>query len=240
MARAEQIKLYRSFVKGLITEASYLTYPEDSSTDEMNTVLSRKGNRTRRLGIDYEDDYQLRDISIASTDAVSEFVWKSVNNDANTNFLCLQAGSTVHFFTLNSDPVSANLKGFTLDLSLYAAPSASTAQIASASCEFAYGKGYLFIVNAYIEPLLVEYSAATDTITVTPIVIMIRDFEGVNDSLANDEEPTTLSKEHQYNLMNQGWVTPGYYKVPGGVTTDTDPVYYDPYTGAGIPYFNIP
>ena len=46
-------KLYRSFVKGLITEASPLTFPENASIDEKNFVLNRDGSRSRRLGVDY-------------------------------------------------------------------------------------------------------------------------------------------------------------------------------------------
>lgn len=236
MARAEQVKLYRSFVKGLITEASYLTYPEDASTDELNTVLSRKGNRSRRFGIDYEDEFLLNNISISNTDAINEFVWKSVNNDSSVNFLVLQVGKTIYFYSLEATPVSDSLKSFTINLADYSAPSASELQISISPCEFAGGKGYLFVTNPYCEPLVVEYNSSTDSISIVPIIILIRDFEGLNDNLANDEEPTTLSKEHHYNLMNQGWVTPGFYTVPGGVTVDNIPIYYDPYTGSGINY----
>ena len=59
MSRAETTKLYRTFVKGMITEASPLTYPEDASYDEDNMILYRKGNRSRRLGINFEDNYVL-------------------------------------------------------------------------------------------------------------------------------------------------------------------------------------
>lgn len=43
----------------MITEASPLTYPEDASYDEDNMILYRAGNRSRRLGIDFERDYTL-------------------------------------------------------------------------------------------------------------------------------------------------------------------------------------
>lgn len=238
MARAEQPKLYRSFVKGLITEASFLTYPEDSSIDELNTVLSRKGNRTRRFGIDYEEDYTLLSIPVGDSDAVSEYVWRSANSNANANFLCVQVGLVIHFFSLEGTPISDSQKSFTVNLSSFAAPGASDLQISTTPCGFAGGKGYLFVVNPYCEPVIVEYKEETDTIESVPVIIQIRDFEGVNDGLANDEEPTTLSNEHKYNLMNQGWVTPGYYSVPGGVTVDTDRIFYDPYSGGGRFYDN--
>ena len=243
MARAEQVKLYRSFVRGLVTEASYLTYPEDSSVDELNTVLSRKGNRTRRFGIDYEDSYQIVNIASDTTDVFNEFVWRSANNDSTRNYVCIQVGYRVYFFNLTASPVSDSLEAFTIDLRTYAAPGATETQIKTNLCEFASGKGYFFVVNPYVEPLVIEYDSATNTITTTKVVVLIRDFEGINDGLANDQEPPTLNKEHHYNLMNQGWVTPGQYTVPGGVPLDNTPVYIDPYTGGRYrydEYNNIP
>jgi len=50
----DSTKVFNTFVAGLITEAGPLTFPENSSKDELNCVLSRKGNRRRRLGVDYE------------------------------------------------------------------------------------------------------------------------------------------------------------------------------------------
>ena len=37
------------------------------------------------------------------------------------------------------------------------------------------------------------------------ISIEIRDFLGVKDNLAVDEQPSSLSIAHEYNLLNQGW-----------------------------------
>jgi hypothetical protein len=100
----------------------------------------------------------------------------------------------------------------------------------------AAGKGFLFIAHPFCDPLVAEYDHDTDTLTVVKIVIQVRDFDGVNDGLANDEEPTTLSPEHHYNLRNQGWVEPGSSDGSLGGGTEggasvSDPIHYDPYTG---------
>ena len=234
MPRAKLNKLYRTFVRGLITEAGFLTYPEDSSTDELNTVLSRKGNRTRRLGIDYEDNHQLVDVDAVEGEATVEFVWKAADKVSTNNFVCIQVGAVVHFFSLEAAPVSDSHKSFTIDLTDYKSPTATVDSIQSNCVAFASGKGFLFIVHPYVEPLCVEYDTAEDSFTVIPVVIQVRDFEGMYDGLANDEEPTTLSKEHHYNLLNQGWVPPGSKTAPvtGGTgSTDFDGGYYDPYSG---------
>ena len=52
-------KTFNSFIKGLVTEANELTFPEGASVDEDNFVLNRDGSRSRRLGIDYENLYEL-------------------------------------------------------------------------------------------------------------------------------------------------------------------------------------
>jgi hypothetical protein len=41
---------FNTFVKGIITEAGPLTYPDGASLDEANFVLNRDGSRQRRFG----------------------------------------------------------------------------------------------------------------------------------------------------------------------------------------------
>lgn len=208
MARAKQNNIYRNFVRGLITEASYLTYPENASLDERNTVISRKGNRTRRLGMSYRDFTFVPgfDLGYSEFDARAEFVWKVVDNNAQANFLVLQRGQKILFFDTGVEPISEGKKTFEIDLSAYYRPGLISYPF-NDTCQFAYGKGFLFIVHRDLEPLAVRYNRAMDSIVVTKISILVRDFEGLDDGLANDEEPTTLTKPHHYNLTNQGWIT---------------------------------
>ena len=59
MATTQATKDYNTFVRGIITEANALTYPENASIDEENFVLNKDGSRQRRLGMDFEADYTL-------------------------------------------------------------------------------------------------------------------------------------------------------------------------------------
>jgi hypothetical protein len=245
MGRGKTGKLERSFVKGLITEAGFLTYPENASTDELNTIIKRKGSRCRRFGIDYEPDSTAVDpgTTISTGSVLSEFYWKSVGNDASLNFLVMQIGPKVYFFDTASEPLSEGFKDFSIVLSDYQADGSTAEQVRNNECQMDFGKGYLFIAHPYCEPIVVEYDADADDIEVTRIVLQIRDFDGVDDSLANDEEPTTLTKEHFYNLRNQGWVKPGStgvfvgatppnnYTAPTPPSTSGDYGYYNPWTG---------
>lgn len=210
MSRATQNKIYRTFVKGLITEASELTYPEDASINEDNCVIFRKGNRSRRLGIDFEDGNNIGSYGVSQEElafsATKIYRWESVANNAEISFLVHQLGLTLYFYDLSASSVGQGLKPFTVDLSGFVASNADNpgySEVAMAS-----GKGYLFVVGEKIEPFLIEYRPDSDTITTNRIYIQIRDFTGVEDNLANDEEPTTLSNAHKYNLMNQGWIDP--------------------------------
>ena len=78
MPQQQATQLYNTFIRGLVTEANPLTYPENASIDELNTVLLRKGNRKRRLGIDTEDSSGVS-LGVFNIDEeqVNEFVWEA-------------------------------------------------------------------------------------------------------------------------------------------------------------------
>src|SRR5690606_36764121 len=65
--------------------------------------------------------------------------------------------------------------------------------------------GYLFITEGTTAPLYLSYSPATKAISVNTIDIRNRDFLGVDDGLAVDAQPGSLTDAHSYNLYNQGW-----------------------------------
>jgi hypothetical protein len=219
MARGSTNKLYRTWVKGLITEAGYLTYPENASQDELNTVVKRKGSRSRRLGFDYEPSTTSAVVTAALTDTTSEFLWRSVSGDSNVNFLVVQIANTLYFFNADLTPITSGQKSFTVDLLTYKISTATSTQVNNTACQMSSGKGYLFVAQEFIDPIVIDYDSLTDTVTVNVINIQIRDYDGLDDGLANDEQPEELSKEHYYNLRNQGWVQPGSTGVIVGTPT---------------------
>lgn len=240
--RPKQVQQMNSFVGGLITEASELNFPPNSSYDELNCVLLPNGTRRRRLGIDFESGYSLSAFTISDSEletaTFSSFTWYSVNSNANRNFLVMQIGATVYFYDFGNNPLSGGKKSFTIDLNSYLSPAATNAARDKISC--ASGKGFLYIVSPRIEPLKVEYNASTDSITVSYIDIRIRDLKGVDDGLDVEEESATLSPEHEYNLLNQGWgeTHDGYdplqtYKTATGVYPPNNMQWFTSKTGAG-------
>lgn len=251
MPRPKSNKLYRTFSKGLITEAGFLTYPENASTDELNTVIKTKGSRSRRFGIDYEQGSLsvAVDSNVTQLDVASVYSWRAVNNDSSVNFLCVQVKGKIYFYDLDAVPITGATLPFTLDLTAYASPTALSTDVQGEPVQMSSGKGYLFVASKYIEPLICEYAPLTGTLAVLPITILMRDFDGVADSLANEFQPTSLSNLHYYNLRNQGWVQPGTIGVvsgtqtgsntgaaPGGTTVGT---WIDPNDGTVRTRFNL-
>lgn len=220
MPRPTQNKLYNSFIKGMITEAGPLTYPENASTDELNTVIKTKGSRSRRLGLDFEPSSVTSTITgMTDTTPMSEYSWKGVGNDSSVNFLVVQNKNLLHFYNMDAVPITSAKKSFTVDLTTYLAPFAVSGDLDTTSVQMASGKGWLFVACPFIDPILIDYNKAGDSITVQKIIIQMRDFDGVNDTLSNEDQPATLSNEHYYNLRNQGWVQPGPLGVVDGTPT---------------------
>lgn len=215
-------------MKGLITEASPLTYPENASIDESNTVLFQKGNRSRRYGIDLEPEYSLDPFTYTASEVQmigsNEFLWKNPGNSSSFVFIVIQIGLKILFYNTSSVAKSNGLDSFSIDLTPYIIPSSDTTTARNSRVSFDAGRGILFVSGPVTEPFLVEFDPVHITFSVTRIYIQIRDFVGVNDGLANDEEPTSLSTLHQYNLMNQGWVNP--QNIGSGFTNVT---YYGPF-----------
>jgi hypothetical protein len=152
-------------------------------------------------------------------------MWLSVAATPALNFLVVQNYNLITFYDRSIPGFEAGRKSFVIDINAYARPGASN--VGSTPCRFASGKGYLFIVNQDIEPLIVNYDKAIDLIGVNPIKILARDFEGLQDNLQNDEEPYELSKEHHYNLQNQGWLGNRMSVSSGAASTNLNGYTYN-------------
>jgi hypothetical protein len=209
--KSDSLKVYNTFVAGLVTESTPLTFPENAVLGTDNCVFDKKGDIRRRLGLDYEASYSVTAKSITEsewqTKAVGVFEWSEVAGDGDRTFGVIQVNDKLYYYDIGSQPVSGNLKTFTTDLSSFAAPAAT--DVGSELVDVSHGKGYLFVVGKKIKPFYVTYDPSGDSITNTEIGLQIRDFDGVDDTLDIDEEIATLSTEHDYNLKNQGWVTSG-------------------------------
>jgi len=215
------VKPYATFIGGLITEASPLTYPENASIDEENFLLNRDGSRQRRLGMNYEAGYSEVDTgfveSVIDDYAIETYRWDNVGSDSNVSIGIVQVGPYLWFVDLYADAQSASL--------LNGGSSLKVGVNGVNPYQFSSVNGILIVTTGETNPLGLEYNSATDSITSTEITIKIRDMIGLDDFLDIDENPTTLSAYHKYNLFNQGWsglrVT-SYFSAEGEYPNNTE------------------
>jgi hypothetical protein len=195
-------KVYRSFTKGLITEASPLTFPENASIDERNFVLNRNGSRSRRLGLDYEGGYTLTSTGFSSaaiqTGKQSFHKWDMPGGDTTVAIGVVRILDKLWFIDLLTNAPSSNL--------LNGGSSITLSGLSNGEIETATINNKLIIVSEDLTyPVLLAYNSTTDTVSQSNITVEVRDIWGVDDGLLVNQRPSTLSNTHKYNLRNQGW-----------------------------------
>ena len=232
MTRSTQTAEFNTFVKGLITEASPLTFPENASLDEANFILNKDGTRQRRLGLDYEEDFVELDsgvIPVVGSQVITNiFLWKNAGGITSKSFTVLQVGSTMFFFDTAAKPLSSGL--------VYTYNGGISARNTRAS--FAAVDKSLVVVNGLPEITTFSYDDRLGTISETASKILIRDTFGVADKdgagldllqgqglVKRPEEPLPA---HIYNLRNQSFGSPRS-QWPGNEVRIADPIeqFYD-------------
>lgn len=194
-----------NFTKGLITESTGLNFPENAATSTSNCLYTLVGDVTRRLGIDFEQNYN--SISVNRTNvALSTYIWNNPGNNSNGKFLVRQVGPTLFFYSIGastvSNPLSDQIVG-SINISTFVATNGVFDP--TKECEYSDGIGYLFVYQSTCDPFYVSFN--NGILSTGVIGIQIRDFIGLEDGLGTNVRPTALSPEHQYNLQNQGWTS---------------------------------
>lgn len=221
MARKNQLVEMNTFVAGLVTEASPLTFPPNASLDEANFELLKNGSRKRRLGMDFEDGYETVVTNVySSTTAeypVNTYKWKDVNSNPSLEILVVQLRNYIYLFNLSSSSISPNLitsldVGDTTDTHHYS---------------FASVDGKLVVATGDRTLRVYAYDEGTGGVSGSEYALYIRDLFGVYEDLAVGANvttrPSTLSDEHLYNLRNQTWASPRHRS---DINSISDPITY--------------
>ena len=196
-------KVVNTFVKGLITEAGELTFPEDASIDELNCLLDRDGSRRRRLAAKVEDSNVLSTFVINNTFVFTTSRWKNVDGTAGLDFVVVQAGPTLYFYNTAQEPYSGQQKSFSVDLTAF--EFSGSAGAATAKVQMAAINGDLVVVSSAIEPFYIEYNSTTDTISTTQITPKARDFEWQGDTETYSDGAASPTDARKYDTANAGW-----------------------------------
>lgn len=207
MPRQSNITIDNNFRNGLITQATGLNFPENAVTSADNCEFNVDGSVSRRLGLDFENDFVTQNLDRSSA-AISTYLWKNVAGDGNVSVVVTQIGNTLYFYRLSlGQPFSQGLIATPISLTPV---SGAPDSLATFEVQYSDGNGLLFVTHPYCDPIRISYNITTDVVTSTAITIKIRDLEGATaDPHTVSERPTasagTLNRSHYYNLLNQGW-----------------------------------
>lgn len=179
-------KTFNSFVKGLVTEASELTFPEGALIDGENFVLKRDGSLERRLGIDYENLYTKVSTGLTETQIAEGrsafYRWNSPSGDSSLSIGVIRIYNRFWFVDLLTTNPSTNL----LNNSKYI----QVDDLTTSDVQFANLNNQLIIVSQDLKsPLVFTYNTDTKNITASSIKLKIRDLFGCWDGYDADVRP---------------------------------------------------
>ncbi len=210
MPEQQATKNFFSLAKGLNTESNEINFPDGFTSEERNYELLIDGSRKRRRGLAQETGGAALATgeTLTVNTAFTTFKWRGVNGDSAKNFIVQQIGSTLRF-TDDADTISTTYHADEVDLMAHlASGNVTEAQVEAEPCQFDSGRGTLFVSSKHLAPFYITYDAVTNEFTANDICITIRDFDGIDDGVANQVTPggATIDPDHNYNLRNRGWI----------------------------------
>jgi len=198
-------KAVNNFVRGLITEAGELTFPEGASVDELNCELRRDGSRRRRLGVELESNYVLSSFTVSDSEIVNTGNWLNVGGNPDLEFLVIQKGSRLYFYNKAELPYSS--QGYTdyVDLTTHEYSGSSGAE--SAKCQFASINGNLIVSSEAINTIYVTFDSTStgNEFASVEISFEVRDFDWQGDKESYRTAGST-NAARTYDTKNAGWV----------------------------------
>lgn len=210
-----------TFVGGLVTEASPLNFPPNSSPDMENFQLNRDGSLQRRFGMDLEANFVLFDPPTAANNIYPPnpvtFKWTNVAGISDFTVLVCQFDNSLIFFNLDKENLSREGEIGRLDLTQFP----KDVQFSLSSED-----GRLVAVAGVEKIALITYDSGVFNVRYD--VLRTRDMWGVegtdSEGAKYESDPlyrgSVLSNAHIYNLQNQSWGT--------SKTRDTDGAVADP------------
>lgn len=164
-----------TFVAGLITEASPLTFPANASLDEQNFILKRDGSRSRRLGMDMEPGAVLIESTVSPPAdgnlAFSSFKWNNAGGIPTKSISVVQIGNEINFFDNSYNPLSSG----------YIFSYAYSTTLISQRFSYAVVDGLLIVATGQKEVDIYRLDTSTNTIIKSSKLIQVRDLFGVAD-----------------------------------------------------------
>ena len=189
-----------SFVKGLITEASPLNFPENASVVDVNFEIKRDGSRRRRYGLDLEYGHTIRNLGVTYSQyndfPFSSYVWRNAGGIKDRDFLMFQSGNTMFVFELKHTSITSTGFVTSLDLSGMGGLGKKFSMVSvDNKLVMAAGTGLIAVIS---------YNGSTFSLVGERI--KVRDQWGLqHDPTDNDPylRPSSPPDVYRYNLYNQ-------------------------------------
>ena len=218
-------------VRGLITEASDMNFPQDAAYDLDNVEIDKDGRVLRRLGLAPEtdggallDDFTEDD---RKNGTFSNFLWRVTAGAQEVDVRVIQTGKKL---TFREDKAPLSNQAVVLEINLEQSPY-TTGRTVDTPCQYAYGAGFLLITNQDANTLIVRSVGSTVfplNLQAEPIVQQVRTQTLLPGFNAGDNYGTSLSAVEEFNLRNSGWpysATVANDQNGSGVST-SDPIQY--------------
>lgn len=193
---------FNTFVKGLITEASPLNFPEQAAKDIVNFELNRDGTLYRRLGFGLEPSYEYENTAVTDVNALVSYVWEEPASISKNKFLVTIVGSSVKFYDLSSQSITST--GYLGEVVLATAPVNLTKN------SFSSVDGQLIIATGNPDVVVIAYDQSSGAFSQTLDRLKSRDVWGISVAESDADpswRPTVNNDLHRYNLYNAGWAT---------------------------------
>lgn len=211
MSISQQNQEPNSFIAGLNTDASPLNAPANTSSDEQNMVMVSDGTRARRYGYEREFFGFPQDWS-ANYGATHErstrsYLWDYPTIDNKKMIVVVENGDTIQLFSAESNnlffPYNFSIDPFILGATFAVLPDVKERRSCHKQSAF-WGSEFYLPRGGDIHGF--KYASNSNNISlISTQKLAYRDLWGEDDGGGILSRPTTLSGNHAYNLMNQGW-----------------------------------
>lgn len=192
-----------NLIKGLITEAGELTFPEGASVDELNCSLSRDGSRSRRLGVAFETGKELSSFDVDPAETFTVGQWDNPGGIAGLTLMVVQVGATLYFYNSGKAPYSGQYTGLSVDLTPY---QIAGKDVTLTQVQFASIAAALVVASEAMDTIYLTYNGVA--ISETLIEFRIRDFEWMSDicDLTQKIPLGDATQSRKYDTLNAGWI----------------------------------
>lgn len=221
---------YNTFVGGFVTEATGLSFPENTCRDIDNCDINISGKVRRRMGLDLEPlgvGLNVPNVPNEENHAVSTWEWNAVGGNPDLNFYVIQSGTRLYILNQDVVPLSTvNNNSLTKTATSYIDLDTADAKWGTTQAEWqsgllqgCSGAGRFWFTWPYDDPMYLEYDQDTQIITKKYVGqsarfpngrIWIRDFTGFKLSYDPAIDVTSFASTNEqyqyfYNLITGGW-----------------------------------